>query len=487
MDDPTTETAGPRPADAPAVPRYPNRYVILAIVLTAVFMGVLDTNVVYLALHKITSDFGVDLAQTQWVITSYLIANTSLLLIFGRLSERTGKVRLFLAGITIFTISSLACGLSSNIAELILFRIVQGIGASVVFSINTAILVMSFPRDERGRVLGMIGTIVAIGSIVGPALGGFIIGVAGWPYVFLINVPIGLALVTFALQYLKIEETTSADLPMDWRGSATLIAAIVSLMVLLGGFADNVAVTPLAIAAGLIFAASLAAFVYTERRQPNPIVDLSVFRIRPFAFANLSTMINFIAYSMLTLAMPFYLVNSLGFQDYFKAGQVMFVVPFVMAIVSPASGWIYDRFQSHYHSSFGMLVMAASLIAVYFIAPTLSLSLLLVCLAIFGVGAGLFTSPNNSEVMGSLPLPKAPIASSTLAAVRNLGNTIGISFLSILLYIALKAQNFNGGVINAPPVQMAAAIGTVALIAGLLCLVGMVTSLLIGDKKIRLP
>jgi EmrB/QacA subfamily drug resistance transporter len=322
-------------------------------------MGVLDMNVVYLVLHKITTDFGTDPAQTQWMVIAHLITNTSLLPIFGRLSEYTGKARLFLAGIALFTVSSLACGLSAGIGQLIFFRIVQDIGASLIFSINTAILVTSFPRDERGRVLGLLGTVVAIGSIIGPALGGFIIGVAGWQYVFLINAPIGAALAVFALRYLKPEETTTKELHMGWQGSGPLVTVIVSIMLLLGSLADDLALSPLKIANGLVFATSVTGFLYAESRCRNPILDLSAFRIRKFAFANLSTLLNFLAISMMTLALPFYLVNSLGMQDYFAAGQVMLVIPFVMAVVSPLSGWIYDRFQSHYHSSFGMLVMAA--------------------------------------------------------------------------------------------------------------------------------
>jgi EmrB/QacA subfamily drug resistance transporter len=469
-----SESAGRQGNGVLATEPTKNRFIVLIIVLSAVFMGVLDTNVVYLALHKITTDFDTDLARTQWVITAYLIANTSLLLIFGRLSEHTGKARLFMAGIALFTLSSLACGLSAGIGQLILFRIVQGIGASLVFSINTAILVMSFPRDERGRVLGLLGTVVAIGSIIGPALGGFIIGVAGWQYVFLINVPIGLALVAFALKYLKLDETTTKELHMDWQGSALLVTAIVSLMLLLGSMADDLALSPPKIAYGLIFVASLAGFLYVESRCRNPIVDLSSFRIKKFAFANLSTLFNFIAISMMTLALPFYLVNSLGLQDYFKAGQVMLVIPFIMAVVSPFSGWVYDRYKSHYHSSVGMLVMAIALVAMSLVAPVRSLPLLLVCLALFGIGGGLFTSPNNSEVMSSLPLQKSGIASSTLATVRNFGSTVGVSVVSILLYVVIR-----GEVINAPADVMAQAISVVTLIGGLLCLIGMVTSLLI--------
>ncbi len=467
----------PARRQGPAMPtgqQFKNRYVILVIVLTAVFMSVLDANVVYLGLHKITDDFGADLAQTQWVITAYLIANTSLLLIFGRLSERTGKTRLFIAGIALFTASSLACGLAPGIGALIFFRVLQGIGASLVFSINNAILVMAFPNDERGRALGLLGSIVAIGAITGPAVGGFIIRVAGWPYIFLINVPIGIALIAFALKYLKIGEIIVDDQHMDWRGGALLVTAIVSLMVLLGSMANDLTISPFKIVCGLIVAAAVAGFFLIESRCRDPIVDLSAFRVKRFSFANGSTLFCYLATSMLTLSLPFYLVNSLGLQDYFKAGQVMLVIPFMIAVVSPLSGWIYDRFKSHYHSSFGMLVTAIALLAMSLTATMLSLPILIACLALFGIGGGLFNSPNNSEVMGALPLEKSGIASSTLATVRNFGNTLGVSMVSILLYFEIR-----GEVISAPANVMAQAASLVALIAGALCLVSMASSLLI--------
>ena len=227
---------------------------------------------------------------------------------------------------------------------------------------------------------------------------------------------------------------------MDWRGSGLLVTAIVSLMLLLGSMADDLTLTLVKVVYGLVFLMSVVSFLYIESRCRNPIVDLSAFRIRKFAFANLSTLFNFIAISMMTLALPFYLVNSLGLQDYFKAGQVMLVIPFIMAVVSPFSGWVYDRYKSHYHSSFGMLVMAVALMAMSLVAPMRSLPLLLVCLAIFGIGGGLFTSPNNSEVMSSLPLQKSGIASSTLATVRNFGNTVGVSVVSILLYVVIRGE-----------------------------------------------
>jgi EmrB/QacA subfamily drug resistance transporter len=467
-------------AHAPAVglPEYRHRYIILLIVLSGIFMGVLDTNVVNVAMPWLTASFGVDLKTSEWVITSYLVVNTSLLLIFGRVSEITGKAKLFLAGISLFTISSLACGLSTGINELILFRIIQGIGSSVVFSINTAILIQTFPRNERGRALGFVGTTVAIGSIAGPILGGFIVKWAGWPYIFFINVPIGIILVLGALKYLKIMEIRKSEFDMDWVGAAALIASVVSLMLLLNSLADCEYITTGMYANLGIFLLSLAAFVYTELKHKNPIVDLSVFGVKNFTFANLSTMINFIAFSIFTLTMPFFLEIVFDYKPD-QVGTFLLILPAVMAIISPLSGWIYDKLQSTYHSSFGMLVMAAGLFGLSFAIRSPDVIPILACIAIFGFGSGLFTSPNNTEVMSALPIQKSTIASSTLATVRNFGNSIGVSIASILLYMQLRSCGFNGPLINAVPSDMIQAAGSVFMVGGALCIVGIFTSLML--------
>ena len=180
------------------------RYIILAIVLLGILMSVIDGNVVSIALPTITQYFNVDVTLSQWTITAYLLTMTALMLVFGKISEYTGKTKLFIIGFIIFTLSSLACGLSQNMTELILFRIAQGFGAAMVFSISGAIIYEAFPVSERGRAMGFLGSTVAIGSIAGPVLGGFLVDSLGWQYIFLINVPIGIILLATGLQIPEI-------------------------------------------------------------------------------------------------------------------------------------------------------------------------------------------------------------------------------------------------------------------------------------------
>ncbi|MCD1294941.1 MFS transporter [Methanocella sp. CWC-04] len=454
-----------------------DRYIILVIVLIGIFMAVLDGSIVTISLPTITGYFDVNVSQSQWVVTAYLIAMTSLLLIFGRISEYTGKTKLFFIGFAIFSLSSLACGISDELYKLIIFRIAQAIGASMVFSISTAIIVQAFPDNERGRALGFVGTTVALGGIMGPILGGYIVDTLGWQYIFLVNVPIGIILLTVAFKFLKLKEMKAKNFNMDVTGALLLILTVVSLMMFLGDLAGNYNVNGVMIAYVLVFILSAAALVISETKHSYPIVDFSVFKVRKFAFSNLSLLINFVIVFMFNFLMPFYFEGVKDFRPS-QVGQVLIIIPMIMSIASPISGWIYDRYQSIYHSSLGMLMMAVSLLMIGYFASRMDVTMILASFVLFGIGNGLFQSPNNSEVMGSLPMSKSGTASSMIATVRNMGMTLGVSFGSILLSVFLINSGFTGPALYAGKDILSAAISNVLYAGGILGIIGVITSMM---------
>ncbi len=250
-------------------PPQSHRYVIMVIVLTGVLMSVLDGIVVNIALPTITAALHVDLGLSQWSITGYMVTLTALLLFFGRLSNRVGKVPLFVAGFSVFTAASFACGLSSTLTELVVFRVIQAIGGAMVFSISGAILFLAFPPQERGRAMGYLGSTVAVGSILGPILGGFLVDALGWQYIFLINVPIGVVLVTCALIFLKVHEERQPKLSMDWAGAATLAVSLFSLMLLLSQIESAAGSLGVTLILAAVFAASTSGFILRERDGPE--------------------------------------------------------------------------------------------------------------------------------------------------------------------------------------------------------------------------
>ncbi len=251
------------PADVPGID-YRNKYVVLAIVLVGVMMSVLDGFMVNIALPTITTHFDVSVALSQWVITGYLLAMTGLFIFFAKISEYTGKTKLYIIGFALFTLSSLACGLSTNIGLLIAFRIIQGIGASMVAGISGAITFEAFPPEERGRAMGYIAATYGIVALIAPTLGGFIVGSLGWQYIFLVNVPIGIVLVACALKYLKIREVVAKGFEIDWTGTLTLIVSVVSLMLFCSELAGGIVITATLVSYGIVFALSAVAFLFQE-------------------------------------------------------------------------------------------------------------------------------------------------------------------------------------------------------------------------------
>lgn len=460
-----------------------NRYVVLLLVLTGVLMAVVDGSVVSIALPTITGYFRVNIAQSQMIMTSYLVTLTSLLMIFGKVAEYIGKARLFLLGIALFSFSSLACGLSTSLNLLVLCRIVQATGAAMMFSISSAIIFQSFPRGEQGRAMGYIGATVAIGSILGPTLGGFIVDLLGWKYIFLINVPIGTVQLLLSSRYMIIEDKTSESLNVDLIGAATLITFMVSMMALLGQLSVSFALSPSNIALALTFILSLAAFVINESRQKAPLLDLSIFRYRMFVLPCFGMIIFFVSNLMISILGPFYFEGVRGYTPS-QVGLIYLIVPAIMVIGAPVIGWIYDKHQFRYLAALGMAIMAVSMICLGILAASLGSDprQMLLAFVFLGIGGAFFQSPNNTETMRSLPRDKINIASSFTATIRNLGMALGVSFSGVLVSLQLARAGYYGTLLEASPVLLSSTVSRVMMLAGLLCIIGTIVSIYRGVK-----
>jgi EmrB/QacA subfamily drug resistance transporter len=458
-----------------------NRYIILLLVLTGVLMAVVDGSVVSIALPTITAYFDVNIGESQMVMTSYLVTLTSLLLIFGKVAEYVGKARLFMLGIALFTFSSLACGLSTSLYLLVLCRIVQATGAAMMFSISSAIIFQSFPRGEQGRAMGYIAATVAIGSIVGPTLGGFIVEYLGWEYIFLINVPIGIIQLLFSTRYMRIEERRSVRLNVDWIGATTFIAFVVSLMAILGRLSSSFSFQPdLAILAS-IFLLSLAVFVINESRHKTPLLDLSIFRYRMFVLPCISMIIFFVANLMISVLGPFYFEGVMGYTAS-QVGLIYLIVPAIMVFGAPITGWIYDKHQFRYLSSLGMMIIAVSMMLLGYLSGRAGPDprLLLLAFVCMGIGGVFFSAPNNTEIMRALPLDKINIASSFTATIRNLGMALGVSLSGVLVSMQLASAGYSGTLVLAGPQLLSLTISRVMILSGLLCVVGTLVSIYRG-------
>lgn len=390
-----------------------------------IFMATLDASIVNVALPTLTEYFNTEITTIEWVIMAYLLTITSLLLSLGRLSDMFGRKNIFASGLAVFTLGSGLCALSASEGQLILFRVVQGIGAAMMMATGVAIVTNAFPPKERGKAMGFIGTVVAIGSMAGPVIGGFLIESVGWQAIFYINIPVGIIGVAVALNTLRKDEITKGQ-TFDIPGALALFIGLVSLLLALSrgqelGWRSRYII--------LLFILSIVffiLFIVIEARAKQPVMELRHFRNRQFAFASISTLISFIAMFGVMLLMPFFLEGELGYSTQ-EVGMAFLALPLVMSVTSPASGWISDRTNSYVLSSMGIGVASISILSLGFLSSGSSFVDVVFRLSLLGLGMGLFQAPNNSIIMGSLPKEQLGIAAGTLGTMRNMGMVIGVA------------------------------------------------------------
>jgi len=461
-----------------------NRTVIMLMVLIGTAMAVVDGIVVSIALPTITDFFAVGVTGSQWVITGYLVTETSLLLIFGKISEYTGKRKLFLSGIALFTLSSLACGLSTSLAELVMFRVLQATGGAMIFSISAAMLFEIFPTGEQGRAMGYVGATIAIASLAAPVLGGFLTDAVGWEYIFLINVPIGAVIFPLALKYLNLREKKKERLEMDWVGAFSMILFMVAIILFMGDLAGGPGLGPVTVGYLLLFIASFGVFLVNESRHRDPLLDLSIFRNRKFTLPSIAMILLFISFFMVNLVGPFYFEGVMGLQPS-QVGLVFLIAPIIMIIASPLSGWLYDRYQYRFTAAAGIFLCGISMLLLSYGALAMDLGIIVLTFVPLSIGSALFQSPNNTEIMRALPKEKLGIASSLSATIRNLGMTLGVSLSSILLAYQLLLVGYSGPVTRADPALLAGSISVIMVVGAAFCFIGTIFSAMrnIGPRE----
>lgn len=409
-----------------------NRWIILFNIVLMTFMCCLDGSIVNVALPVMSQKLHVSMAAIEWVVTSYLIIICALILIFGRLGDIKGKTKVFTFGILLFTLGSLICGFSSSLITLVAARVIQAVGAAGTMSTSQGIITHVFPSNERGRALGISGTFVALGTMVGPPLGGFIVSAFSWEYIFLINVPIGIITFIMALRTLP-KSKKSLDEKLDLKGSVLFMIFVVLLF---GCITQGqvVGYTDLYIVSGFVIAIiAFIFFIRAEKRNKEPLLELSIFENRLFSLSIFCGFISFIAISCTNIIQPFYLQDTLKLTP-FITGLLMMVYPIILSVVAPVSGYMSDKFGSEFLTFLGLIFTSLGLFLMSMLNEHSSLIILTIFVSLMSIGNGLFQSPNNSLIMSTVPRNKLGIAGSVNALVRNLGMVFGISLSTSLLY-----------------------------------------------------
>jgi EmrB/QacA subfamily drug resistance transporter len=398
----------------------------------AVFMAALDSNVVNVALPVMARIFHVD-RQIRWVVLSYILPTTALLGAFGALSDVIGRRRITLIGITLFILGSILCGTAQSLPQMVIYRIIQGIGGSAIGSAILAIATVNFAPDERGKAMAVIGLIAPLGAVVGPSLGGLLIGAFGWPAIFYINVPFGV--LSFVLVFRLLPRDAGQKLKVfDAWGAVFFSAALVLLIMGLSPTNGRLTTLDLVMLAGA--AAAVAILFAVERRAANPLAPPSLVGKRHFTIPLSGIMTMGIVGAGLGFVMPFFLEGTLGMGPE-KAGLTLLFFPLAMAAASQVGGRLSDRFHPRLPAAVGA---AISLVGVLLLLPLNShwgLGDLIPRFALVGLGFGFFVSPSSVAVMTATPRDHVGVGGALANTARFLGFALGPTLATVFWNPAL--------------------------------------------------
>jgi EmrB/QacA subfamily drug resistance transporter len=409
---------------------YSRKWYVMFAVGMGVFLATLDGSIVNVAMPTLENQLDTRFAVVQWVVLAYLLTVTTLLAGIGRLADIVGKKSIYVIGFVVFTAGSVLCALAPTVGWLIGFRVLQAVGAAMTMALGPAIVTEAFPTSERGRALGIIGLAVSVGIIVGPTLGGVLLRYLSWHWIFLVNLPLGIIGTLVALRFVP------ATLPrggqrFDYPGAALLFLSLISLLLALTfgqqfGFGSPPIM--LLLAGWLLF---LVLFIAVEWRVSQPIIDPRLFRNTTFSISLFNGYISFVLIAGVLFLMPFYLENVLGFQSLI-VGQLLAILPLTLGLTAPLSGWLSDKLGTTIMTVIGLAVLLIGYSRFGLLdIDTSKLGFVLILLPI-GIGMGVFQSPNNSAIMGSVPPHQLGVASGLLAITRTLGQTTGIATLNAL-------------------------------------------------------
>jgi len=409
----------------------PKKIALLLAVLTG-FLTPFDLSAVNIALPTIGSEFSMDAVSLGWVATAYLLASAVFLVPFGRLADIHGRKKIFSLGLFVFTTASLAMVVSVSPAMIIGLRVVQGMGAALIFGTAVAILTSVTPHKERGKALGIYTTAVYLGLSMGPFIGGFLTSTFGWRSIFLVNVPLGILVLAIIGRKLEGEWADARGETFDISGALLYGVALVFVMY---GFSRLPDMSGLALViAGTVF---IAIFIWWENRTPQPLLKLSLLvKNRVFAFSNLAALINYSATFSVTFFLSFYLQYIRGLTPA-AAGTILVIQPVVQAVFSSYAGKLSDRIEPARIASLGMAMTACGLFLLSFISVDTSYAYLIGTLVLLGLGFAFFSSPNSNAVMSSVKKHEYGVASGTLGTMRLVGQmlSMGIAMVIITLFI----------------------------------------------------
>jgi len=396
------------------------------------FMIMLDNTVVNVALPSIERDLHVSIASLEWIVTAYALTFAALLITGGKLADLYGRRRLFMIGIAVFTLSSLACGLAPSAGFLIGARAVQGIGAALMSPATLSIIMATFPPKERGQAIGIWAGVSALALAIGPLVGGLIVDNINWNWIFFVNVPVGALGIAASLFFITESRDTAREQSIDLPGLATSGLGLFSLSYALIEGNQHGWASPEIIGLFVAAVVLLAGFVLVEKHQRLPMLDLSLFRNGTFLGANVVALLVSLGMFGVFFFVSLYVQNILGYSPT-KAGAIFLPMTLLIILVAPLAGRASDRVGSRWLMAVGMTILGVSLLLYQRVGVHSDFWTLLPSLLLGGIGMALTMSPMTAAAMSSVPVDKAGVGSGVLNSFRQLGGSLGIALMGAIV------------------------------------------------------
>jgi EmrB/QacA subfamily drug resistance transporter len=414
----------------------------LGAVSFGLFMVMLDNTVVNVALPTIGRELGVGISELEWVVNAYTLTFAVLMLVGGKLADLLGRRRFFMAGLVLFTLSSLACGLAPSAGFLIGARAVQGVGAALLSPATLSIITATFPREERGTAIGIWAGVSAMGVAVGPLIGGLLTEHASWSWVFFINVPVGAVALAAAPALVRESKDDSIERRLDLPAVAVSGAALFALTYALIEANSRGWGSPLIVGLLSGSVAGLGAFVVLERRTRVPMLDLSLFRRSAFSGGNAVVLLIGFALFGIVVYLSLYMQMILGYSPV-RAGTIQLPFTGLIVVVAPLAGKLTDRVGPRLPVTAGASLIASSLYLFSRLGVDSVFVDILPGLLVGGLGVGLAMGPSSTAVLSAVPVRQAGIGSGVLQTFRQTGGVLGVAVLGAILTASIAAAPFD--------------------------------------------
>ena len=452
-------------------------------------MSGIDGRIMIVGLPTVAAALKADAEQAIWFTQAYTIGSTVALLFIGRVSDMFGKVRIYALGFTIFTIGSLLTALSSSPDAFIAARMAQGLGSAALFANSAAIITDAFRSTELGTALGINQIAFRAGAMAGLTISGFILSVLAWPFLFYVNVPIGIFGTVWALRRLKENRMPVKAPPMDWRGFLTFTVFITGLLLALTYAAYGFASVWLAVLLCVVSIVSLGLFVRIELHREHPLLDLKLLKIREFTGGIITGLLNSVAWGSFMLIISLYLQLVEGYSPF---GAGVAILPFDAAFLAlgPVSGRLSDKYGKRPFTTAGLAVISLALFLSGTIGVSTPYTTIALYLVIGGAGLGLFASPNMSSVMGSVPAKRRAVASALRGTFFNVGYTISVNLVILVMTFNLPLSSITQIISSVTPTALTLSqraafdvgINHVYFVMGVVNLVAILPNLLRGKR-----